>query len=185
MILSHHTTKNSQVVAGSKVLTDSARLVWLINKAKDDADTRVMTTWKSNRPTAGTMRYQITGEGNDVRAVFTGPDTGPESQAPSSRSARLRLASVTPVEKARAWLAAHPENEETPAAPEAEAPEAPYVPDPANPPVQGQPLPPSLKSAPDGREDPVAYLKRYIDKGDPEQVRKIAASLLTMKEATS
>jgi AAA domain-containing protein len=170
MILSHHTTKNSNVVAGSKVLTDSARMVWMIGTAKDDANVRVMTEWKSNRPTAGTMRYQIIGEGNDVHAMFTGADTGPESQAPSSRAARLRLTpAVSPEVKAQQWLAAHPANGKAEPSVEELAPEVAQT---VSPPVP----------APVGKEDPVAYLKRYISEGDSTQVRTIAAALLKMNE---
>lgn len=91
MILSHHTTKDGKVVAGSKALTDAARLVWMITVAPDDADARVMTPWKSNRATTEKVRYRIEGDGASVRAVFTGPETA----VPGSRAARLRL-SETP-----------------------------------------------------------------------------------------
>lgn len=109
MIASHHTTKNPREVAGSKVLTNAARLVWMIKTAPDDADARVMTAWKSNRRTAGSVRYRIEGDGEDVRAVFTGPETA----VPGSRAARLRLTEkpVTQEEavaSARRWLDEHP-----------------------------------------------------------------------------
>jgi RecA-family ATPase len=116
MILSHHTTKDGKVVAGSKALTDSARLVWMIAVAPDDADARVMTPWKSNRAATEKVRYRIEGDGESVRAVFAGQGT-----SPSGRSARLRLnaepgpAAVLPdspsgpADMARKWLASNPE----------------------------------------------------------------------------
>lgn len=103
MILSHHTTKNENVVAGSKVLTNAARLVWMISRAPDDASIREMTVWKTNRPATGTVRYRIEGDGQDVRAVFIPPN----SAVPGSRAARLRLTG-SPVERAQQWLAEHP-----------------------------------------------------------------------------
>jgi hypothetical protein len=109
MILSHHTTKNENVVAGSKMLTDAARLVWLIKRAPDDPDARLMTPWKSNRRTGDPVRYRIEGDGENVRAVFTGPETA----VPGSRAAKLRLAEKpaepSPEEIAQRWLDAHPE----------------------------------------------------------------------------
>lgn len=107
MILSHHTTKNKEVVAGSKVLTDAARMVWMIKVAPDDENARLMTPWKSNRRTDGAVRYQIVGDGEDVRAVFTGPETA----IPGSRAAKLRLTEkgISPEEMAQRWLDEHPE----------------------------------------------------------------------------
>lgn len=108
MILSHHTAKDENVIAGSKVLTDSTRLVWLIKRAPDDPDARIMTEWKSNRQTAGTVRYRIEGDGEDVRAVFTGPETA----VAGSRAARLRLNEITAESAAvtaQRWLDEHPE----------------------------------------------------------------------------
>lgn len=197
MILSHHTTKNSDVVAGSQVLTDSARMVWMIGTAKDDANVRVMAPWKSNRPTAGTMRFQITGEGNDVHAVFTGPDAGPESQAPSSRAARLRLAVEEEIARPR-WADAHPPAPEPapaepalePAAP-AEPPTVPEMERPTIPEMEQPTLPeippasaddgtramPVIPDAPGGNGT-AAYLRKYISEGEPAEVRKIANALL-------
>jgi RecA-family ATPase len=125
MILSHHTTKDGKVVAGSKALTDSARLVWMIAVAPDDADARVMTPWKSNRAATEKVRYRIEGDGASVRAVFTGPETAVQG----SRAARLRLNEATPAtpaaaaavpldsqegpaDMARKWLASHQETSE-------------------------------------------------------------------------
>lgn len=115
MILSHHTTKDESVIAGSKTLTDAARMVWLIKRAPDDPDARIMTEWKSNRRTAGTVRYRIEGDGEDVRAVFTGP----ESAVAGSRAARLRLNEITAESAAvtaQRWLDEHPEHQEEAAA---------------------------------------------------------------------
>jgi len=106
MIVSHHTTKDSRVVAGSRQLTDAARMVWMIGKADDNPDARVMRVFKSNRRTASDPRYIIEGDEETAHAVFTGPET----VVTGSRAARLRLSD--PGEPAPA-AAAEPE---TPAA---------------------------------------------------------------------
>lgn len=107
IILSHHTNKDGKTIAGSRELTDIARLVWLIERDREDDAMRTMKVWKSNRKTVESVRYRIEGDGPDVRAVFSsGEDTGPKS-----RAARLRLAEspVTPADMARKWLAENPE----------------------------------------------------------------------------
>ena len=108
MILSHHTTKSRDTVAGSKSLTDAARLVWMISRAPDDPDVREMNVWKTNRKTADGIRYRIEGDGENVHAVFTRADTA----VAGSRAARLRLAETSPAELARQWLASHPKQPE-------------------------------------------------------------------------
>jgi hypothetical protein len=87
MIISHHTVK-SGAIASNKALTDAMRAVWLISKAGNDDNGRVMTPWKTNRK-GMTIRYWITGEGESVRAVFASP--GDDSAIPGSRAAKLRL----------------------------------------------------------------------------------------------
>lgn len=109
LIASVHTTKNPNVVAGGQALVDTARLVWMINVAKDNPNARVMFVHKTNRKRGPAMRYVIEGEEEDARVVFITND----SKVPGSRAAKLRLVTpATAAEEAKRWLEEHKEESE-------------------------------------------------------------------------
>jgi hypothetical protein len=88
MIVSHHTTKDERVVAGSKALTDALRLVFMVSQTGKDGQ-RIMRTWKSNKGSDAKVPFTISGEDTGAHATFaSGQD---EKPLPGSRSARLRL----------------------------------------------------------------------------------------------
>lgn len=77
MVVSHHTVK-SGAVAGTKSLTDAARVVFLINRDKDELQPRKrdMTVFKANGidDSVATV-FDIVGEGTESRVEFREPVT--------------------------------------------------------------------------------------------------------------
>lgn len=92
MIISHHTPKDGRRVAGSKGLTDTARMVWMIERQGNE---RVMRIWKTNRtPGTTVIRYRIEGEEENAHAVFSPAElsaSGSDTAPAGSRAAKLRL----------------------------------------------------------------------------------------------
>lgn len=94
VMLTNHTTKDDQTIAGSKSLTDACRVVWLLSRVTADQNDRrrAMVLWASNRMMREHVPVLITGNGTDVRAVFAEGDA-----PPGSRASKLRLVPSKPV----------------------------------------------------------------------------------------
>lgn len=86
MIIAHHTVKSGRV-AGSSDITNAMRMVWRISVDPQDPKGRLIRPEKSNRGMEAQLRYVITGEGDECRAVFTSA----QDDVPGSRAARLRI----------------------------------------------------------------------------------------------
>jgi hypothetical protein len=67
--LIHHLTKDGKV-AGSPAVLDALRLVFKIERSKDDVAVRMITRHKANISNAVPVRYTITGDGPSAHAVF-------------------------------------------------------------------------------------------------------------------
>jgi hypothetical protein len=65
LILTHHTVASGKV-AGSKGLTDAARLVYVAKKDRENPGIRVLAIDKGNGPPADAVRYTIHGDGADT-----------------------------------------------------------------------------------------------------------------------
>jgi putative DNA primase/helicase len=94
MIISHHTTKDGRTIAGSKAITDAARLVWLLERMPGSSDAlRKMTVQKSNRGSGEPVYLLIEEDGTSTRAIFLEAE---QKARPGSRAAKLRLGEKEP-----------------------------------------------------------------------------------------
>jgi len=70
MVISHHTVKSGQI-AGSKGLTDAARLVFTVRVDRENPAERIMAPYKANIcGTTVEQRFTIEGEGTAAHAVW-------------------------------------------------------------------------------------------------------------------
>jgi len=90
VLLSNHTVKDDQTIAGSKSLTDACRVVWILERLPDaarDNPRRILRLWASNRDMREMVPVLIEGAGTDAHVIFAHR----ESRIPGSRAAKLRL----------------------------------------------------------------------------------------------
>ena len=86
ILLTHHTVK-SGAIAGSKGLTDAARIVYRISRQADNPAVRVMSVEKvNNAPELDDIQYTLTGEGTSIRVAWA-----PEAEQQQRPSWRDRL----------------------------------------------------------------------------------------------
>lgn len=70
LVVSHHTVKSGQI-AGSKGLTDAARIVFTVTASKENPAERVLAPFKANiTGTALEQRYTVEGDGTAAHAVW-------------------------------------------------------------------------------------------------------------------
>jgi hypothetical protein len=92
----HHLTKDGKV-AGSAAVLNSVRLAFIIDRAPDNEDVRLITRHKSNISEAQPQRYIITGHGPDVHAVFVEADDARTERVTQAQARAGALAEEAPV----------------------------------------------------------------------------------------
>ena len=102
VVVIHHTVKSGRT-AGSKAITDAARMVLRVARSAQDERIRVMTVDKTNiaSDTAGAIAYTIAGTFPDVRVQYLAlPDDEAPKREPTTGEKVLTalIASPTPVE---------------------------------------------------------------------------------------
>jgi hypothetical protein len=100
----HHLTKDGKV-SGSPAVVDALRLAYMVERAKDDPELRVITPVKANIVKGEPQQYTITGAGAGAHAVFvsaedaraervSGAARASAPAGPAAGSNRARLAAV-------------------------------------------------------------------------------------------
>ena len=102
VVISHHTVKSGQV-AGSKGLTDAARLVFTVTPDRENPAERVMSPYKANIcGTATEQRFTVEGDGTAAHAVWL------DRAAVMVRREGARTGSGSPARPAPARPCKHP-----------------------------------------------------------------------------
>jgi hypothetical protein len=97
----HHLTKDGRV-SGSPAVVDALRLAYLVERAKDDPEMRVIKPVKANITKGEPQQYTITGVGASAHAVFVNAEDAraervseaTAASAPTAGSMRSRLAAA-------------------------------------------------------------------------------------------